>query len=365
MSDHYHIIVLPGDGIGPEVIGSAQAVLQAVAGRFGFEVTVEERNIGGVAIDREGAPLADETLSACSSNRVDAVLLGAIGGPKWDALSGANRPEAGLLRLRAGLGVFSNLRPVRISEPLAHLSVLPRAKVVGTDLLVVRELTGGIYFGRPREKAVEYAFDTMSYSVEEIDRIAKVAFEWARQRKRKVTSVDKANVLAVSELWRERVQAIGSSEYPDVELNHLYVDNAAMQLVLNPAQFDVILTGNLFGDILSDLSSTLAGSLGLLPSASVGGSTPLFEPVHGSAPDIARKNVANPIAAVLSCAMMLDSWQENEAASAIRKAVSQTLADGYLTADLIRGADLPVSTNQFTEHLVASLSRLASPSPIS
>jgi len=270
-----------------------------------------------------------------------------------------------LLRLRKGLDVFANLRPVEVTSSLAHLSVLPKDKVAGTDLLVVRELTGGIYFGKPRSRSEQGALDTMVYSVEEIDRIARVAFEWARRRRRKVTSVDKANVLAVSELWRERVRQIAASEYPDIELDHLYVDNAAMQLVLDPRQFDVILTGNLFGDILSDLSSTLAGSLGLLPSASTGGRTPLFEPVHGSAPDIAGQDIANPTAAILSCAMMFDSWNESGAANEIRNAVIQTLADGIFTADLVRDGTAAAGTNTFTDHIITCLTRQVSPSTVS
>jgi len=365
MSDSYHIIELHGDGIGPEVIGSARRVMEAVAERHGISLSFQEMEIGGVSIDRCGEPLSEATLAACAADSTDGVFLGAIGGPTWDHLKGNHRPEAGLLQLRAGLDVFANLRPVAVSESLAHLSVLPEEKVAGTDLLVVRELTGGIYFGRPRERSEKRALDTMVYSVDEIDRIVRVAFEWARKRRGKVTSVDKANVLAVSELWRERVKDIAASENPDIELNHLYVDNAAMQLVLDPRQFDVILTGNLFGDILSDLSSTLAGSLGLLPSASVGGSRALFEPVHGSAPDIAGKDIANPSAAILSGAMMFDSWQETAAATDIRNAVAQTLADGIFTADLVRGSTDSAGTEEFTNHILACLARRVSPSTVS
>ena len=281
--------------------------------------------------------------------------MGAIGGPRWDHLKGEERPEGGLLALRSGLGVFANLRPVSVPASLAHLSVLPPKKVEGTDILVVRELIGGIYFGKPRVLEAEYAVDTMTYSVAEIERITRVACTWARRRKGHITSVDKANVLAVSRLWRETATRIARDEFPDIQMDHLYVDNAAMQLVLNPRQFDVILTGNLFGDILSDLSSTLAGSLGLLPSACLGGITPLFEPVHGSAPELAGKDSANPVGAILSAGMMLEEWGESEAAKSVRLAVENTLKAGYWTADLVSGGRGSISTSAFVSELITHI----------
>ena len=282
----------------------------------------------------------------------DAILLGAIGGPKWDKQPPDLRPESGLLRLRKELGAFANLRPVSVPAALASQSVLPADRVAGTDLVVVRELTGGIYFGEPRQYGSEESFDTMRYSAIEIDRIARIAFDQAKMRGGDVTSVDKANVLASSRLWRERVTRLQVAEYPDVSLRHMYVDNAAMQLVRDPRSFDVLLTGNLFGDILSDLASTLSGSLGLLPSASLGGDTPLFEPVHGSAPDIASQGKANPVAAMLSGAMLFDELQLSELANDIRQAIDQTLKKGISTSDL---SDPGVSTSYFTDHVLKAL----------
>ncbi len=355
MRSSKHIVLLPGDGIGPEVTKAAQSVLEKVAGTFNLALTFEERPFGGAAIDKEGRPLPPETLSACE--KADGVLMGAIGGPKWDHLNGEDRPEGGLLALRSGLGVFANLRPVAVPASLAHLSALPPAKVAGADILVVRELIGGIYFGKPRILEAEYALDTMRYSVGEIERITRVACAWSLRRSGRVTSVDKANVLAVSRLWRETASRIARDEFPDVQMNHLYVDNAAMQLVLNPLQFDVILTGNLFGDILSDLASTLAGSLGLLPSACLGGSTPLFEPVHGSAPELAGKDVANPVAAILSAAMMLEEWGEAAAAKCIRQAVEDTLKAGWRTADLVVDGSPSVQTSTFVSEIILHIGR--------
>ncbi len=361
MSDPFHIVLLPGDGVGEEVTTSARRVLEAASERLGFSMSFEEKAFGGAGIESSGNPLPDGTLKACKE--ADAVLLGAIGGPQWDHLSGELRPEAGLLRLRAELGVFANLRPTVVPKSLAHLSILPAEIVAGADVLVVRELTGGIYFGEPREYTPTRAFDTMTYSAEEIDRIARVAFERANRRRQRVTSVDKANVLAVSRLWRERVSYIGANEFPDIELVHMYVDNAAMQMILNPLQFDVLLTGNLFGDILSDLSSTLVGSLGLLPSASLGGITPLFEPVHGSAPELAGTNSANPIGAILSGAMMLDELGEYPAAMHIAEGVSGALTLGALTEDLTPDGRSSVSTSDFTDHVLAYLHESAVSTP--
>ncbi len=337
-SNKYTVVLLPGDGIGPEVTDEAVKVLDAVAAGDGFTVAYQTLPVGGAAIDECGSPLPNDVLDRC--READAVLLGAVGGPKWDELQGDRRPESGLLRLRKELGVYANLRPVAVPEALADASPLRPEIARGTDLLVVRELTGGIYFGTPAgregEGPEEVAYNTMRYTAGEVERVARVAFEWARRRSGRVTSVDKANVLVVSRLWREVVARLHREEFPDVTLGHMYVDNAAMQLVLNPRQFDVIVTGNLFGDILSDAAATLGGSLGLLPSASVGGRVPLFEPVHGSAPDIAGQGKANPIAAILSVAMLLQEWGRASSAEAVRQGVEAALATGARTADLWR-----------------------------
>ena len=348
MSKTYKITLLPGDGIGPEVIAEAVKVLDAVASKHGFSLEYSEQKAGGAAIDAYNDPMPDAVVEACKAS--DAVLLGAVGGPKWDHLTGALRPESGLLKIRKELGAFANLRPVTVPESLAENSPLRPEAVAGLDLFTVRELTGGIYFGQPvgeeGEGDEKKAWNTMVYSVGEIKRVARVAFEWARKRRNKVLSVDKANVLAVSRLWRDTVKALHEAEYPDVELDHMYIDNAAMQMVINPRQFDVILTGNIFGDILSDASATLGGSLGLLPSASVGGPVGLFEPVHGSAPDIAGQGKANPLATILSAAMMLDTLDEGDAANAIRKGVEAVLDQGYRTGDLWREGNTLASTTE-------------------
>lgn len=348
MSRPIHIALLPGDGIGPEVTLAAVAVLRAVAGNQGFEVRFSEHLVGGAAIDGAGAPLPPETLRACKE--ADAVFLGAVGGPQWDAGTGAMRPEAGLLALRKELGTFANLRPVAVPPALAARSPLRPEQVSGADLLIVRELTGGIYFGQPREESETNALDTMRYTRPEVVRIAHVAAEWARRRGSYVTSVDKANVLASSRLWRSAVVEVMAG-YPDIQLDHLYVDNAAMQIVRDPRRFDVILTGNLFGDILSDLAATLPGSLGVLPSASVGTGVGIFEPVHGSAPDIAGKDIANPTGAVLSMAMMMDHLARPAAAWALRQGVQGAMDEGLFTADLA-GLGRPVGTAQMTEAIV-------------
>lgn len=346
----YNIVVLPGDGIGPEVIHEARRVLDRCAEKYGFRIHATEDLAGGAAIDAYQDPMPDSVVARCKA--ADAVLLGSVGGPQWDHLTGKMRPESGLLKIRKELGVFANLRPVAVPESLAGASPLRPEAVRGTDMLVVRELTGGIYFGEPRGRSGtpgnETAWNTMIYTTPEIDRVARVAFEWARKRRGKLCSVDKANVLVVSQLWRETVTAIGKADYPDVELSHMYVDNAAMQLVLKPTQFDVIVTGNLFGDILSDASATLGGSLGLLPSASLGtpGTPGLFEPIHGSAPDIAGKGIANPIATILTIAMMLDHLGEGAAAADIRAAVDAALLSGARTADLWKENLTRVSTTE-------------------
>ncbi len=327
------IAVLPGDGIGPEVTKQAIKVLDAVAGRFGcfFEYCYAE--VGAAAIDLTGDPLPDITLEACLN--ADAILFGAIGDPKYDNDPSAKvRPEQGLLRLRKELGLYANIRPVITYEKLLHLSPLREERINGVDLVIFRELTGGIYFGEKGLSADgQEAFDTCTYTVEEILRISRLAFEQARLRRGKVALVDKANVMETSRLWRKTVREL-AAEYPEVELDFMFVDNAAMQLIQNPRQFDVILTSNMFGDILSDEASVLTGSIGLLPSASIGLHTSLFEPIHGSYPQGAGRDIANPMAAILSAAMLLESLQMPEAASAIRLAVRHILEKGIGTVDL-------------------------------
>ncbi len=327
----FKIAVLPGDGIGPEVTAQAVRVLDTVADRFGYTFHYTFADVGAVAIDRHGDPLPEVTLQICQE--ADAILFGAIGHPKYDNDPGAKiRPEQGLLRLRKSLGLFANIRPVTLYPTLAHLSPLRADKLVGVDMVIYRELTGGIYFGE-KGRTKDGAFDHCSYTVLEIERISRLAFEAARTRRKKVTLVDKANVLETSRLWRSVVQEI-SAEYPDITLDWMYVDNAAMQLIQYPAHFDVLLTENMFGDILSDEASVLPGSMGLLPSASVGAKTALFEPIHGSYPQAAGQDIANPMAAILSAAMLLDSFQLTAAADSIRDAVRQVLESGAGTADL-------------------------------
>lgn len=339
MTKAYRITLLPGDGIGPEIIAVAVDVLKLVGKQCNLEFSFEEALIGGAAIDATGEPLPAKTLEICRNS--DAVMLAAIGGYKWDNLPRHQRPETGLLGLRAGLGLFANLRPATILPQLIDASSLKKEVVEGVDIMVVRELTGGIYFGQPKgifetETGEKRGVNTMAYTEGEIDRIAKVGLETAQKRQGRLCSVDKANVLDVSQLWRDRVIAM-ATQYPDVELTHLYVDNAAMQLVRAPKQFDTIVTGNLFGDILSDAAAMLTGSIGMLPSASLGAANPgVFEPVHGSAPDIAGEDKANPLAQVLSAAMMLRyGLNEPEAATKIEQAVLQVLDQGYRTGDIM------------------------------
>jgi len=328
----YKIAVIKGDGIGPEIVNEAIKVLDAVCTNEDFELSYEDYLMGGCAYDVTGNPLPDETVVGCKAS--DAILFGAIGGEKWDKLERHLRPESGLLKLRSELGVFANLRPTNVFDELVDASTIKPEVLKGVDLFVVRELTGGIYFGQPREKTADMAYNTMVYTKEEIRRIAVVAFDSAMKRRKEVCSVDKANVLEVSQLWRETVEEV-AKDYPEVKLSHMYVDNAAMQLVRNPKQFDVILTGNIFGDILSDEASMISGSIGLLPSASVGGAVGLFEPIHGSAPDIAGQGISNPIATIMSAAMMLRfALGEEKAADRIEKAVAMVLKDGYRTKDL-------------------------------
>ncbi|HEU4402129.1 MAG TPA: 3-isopropylmalate dehydrogenase [Candidatus Polarisedimenticolia bacterium] len=355
------VVLLPGDGIGREVIAAAAEVLREAAGRAGVVLDLHEHLAGGAAIDAVGVPLPEETLRAAKG--ADAVLLGAVGSPRHDALPRERRPERALLGLRQGLGVYANLRPVKLHPALVTASPLRPEVVRGTDLLIVRELTGGIYFGTPRgikgrgERRV--AANTMTYSVGEIRRIARVAFEAARGRRGKVTSVDKANILETSQLWREIVNDTGR-DYPDVALDHLYVDNAAMQIVARPASFDVILTENMFGDILSDEAAMLAGGIGMLPSASLGEGTGLYEPVHGSAPDIAGRGIANPLAAILSAAMLLrHSLDLPDEAAHIEGAVARVLEEGARTADLARPGEPALSTRDMGERVRQALRRVA------
>lgn len=331
---NYNITVLKGDGIGPEVIDQTVEILKIIGQKYGFGFTFHEELMGGCAIDAFGEPLPEKTIKRCKET--DAVLLGAVGGPKWDTLPGNLRPEAGLLGLRAALGLFANLRPAVIYEALKDASPL-KTEIIkdGIDIMVVRELTGGIYFGEKGRIGSDTAYDTEKYSIFEIERIARVAFEAAGKRKGAVTSVDKANVLESSRLWREVLIKV-SREYPDITLNHMYVDNAAMQLIRKPDQFDVIVTSNIFGDILSDEASMITGSIGMLPSASIGtGTLGLYEPIHGSAPDIAGKDKANPIATILSGAMMLKySLKLDKAAKDIETTVNRVLEKGYRTVDI-------------------------------
>jgi 3-isopropylmalate dehydrogenase len=339
MTQHYRITLLSGDGIGPEIMAVAVEVLQVIGKQLDLTFAFQEALMGGAAIDAKGEPLPAETLELCKNS--DAVLLAAIGGYKWDSLPRHLRPETGLLGLRAGLGLFANLRPAKILPQLVDASSLKREIVEGVDILVVRELTGGVYFGQPKgifatETGEKRGVNTMAYTESEIDRIGRVGFETAQKRGKKLCSVDKANVLEVSQLWRDRITAL-AAEYPDVELSHMYVDNAAMQLVRYPKQFDTIVTSNLFGDILSDAAAMLTGSIGMLPSASLGASGPgVFEPVHGSAPDIAGQDKANPLAQILSAAMMLRyGLHQPTAADRLEQAVLTVLDQGKRTGDIM------------------------------
>jgi len=355
----YNICVMPGDGIGPEIVAEAVKVMDVVGKKYGLEFAFTEAVIGGAAIDATGGPLPAATVAACKA--ADAVLLGAVGGPKWDVLDPSIRPEKGLLGIRKALGLFANLRPAKLFPELAAACCL-RPDIVGQglDVMVVRELTGGAYFGEPRgieERGGEkVGFNTMVYAEHEVRRIAKVGFETARKRRGKLCSVDKANVLDVSRLWRAVVLEV-AKDYPDVELSHLYVDNAAMQLVRAPSQFDVIVTENLFGDILSDEAAVITGSIGMLPSASLGAANPgLYEPIHGSAPDIAGQDKANPLATILSVAMMLKhSFNEAAAADAIEAACSKVLAEGYRTGDIMEPGKTAVGCKAMGDLVVARL----------
>jgi 3-isopropylmalate dehydrogenase len=354
----FRIAVLPGDGIGPEVIAQAVRVLHAIGERFGHRFLCDSFPIGGTALRLTGVPLPPETLDGCLQS--DAVLLGAVGAPEFDKNPPHLKPETALLQLRQQLNTYANLRPAYLHEPLIATSPLKREVVEGTDVLIVRELTGGVYFGHPRgfettDEGLDSAFNTMCYNRHEIERVAHIAFQAAGRRRQRVTSVDKANVLETSQLWRTVVSDLGLF-YPDVQLDHVYVDTCAMQLISNPRRFDVILTENLFGDILSDEAAMLTGSIGMLPSASIGGRVGIYEPVHGSAPDIAGKDVANPLAAIASAAMMLRySFDFEDEAIAIEQAIALTLRLGYRTADIYRGDGQPVGTREMGDQVLASL----------
>ncbi|MBM3421944.1 MAG: 3-isopropylmalate dehydrogenase [Chlorobi bacterium] len=349
----YKIVSIPGDGIGPEVVAGAVAVMNRLSEKHGFTVSIEEHPFGGASYDLHGEMLTKETLEACRN--CDAVLLGAVGGPKWENLPHEQKPEAALLKIRKELGLFANLRPAKIYDALIDASSLKADVVGGTDFIVFRELTGGIYFGQPRGYDENKGWNTMVYERYEVERIARLAFEAARKRGGKVTSIDKANVLEVSQLWRNVVHEV-HRDFPDTELADMYVDNAAMQIVRNPKQFDVIVTGNLFGDILSDIAGMITGSLGMLPSASIGKSHALYEPIHGSAPDIAGQNKANPIATIASVAMMFEhSFCMPDVADEIYKAIEASLAEGLRTADITAAGQKPVSTTEMTASIVKNL----------
>lgn len=354
------ILILAGDGIGPEIMGAAEQVLAAVNQQFNLDLAWSHGLLGGCSIDAFGVPLADETLA--TARAADAILLGAVGGYKWDTIERSVRPERGLLKIRSELNLFANLRPAILYPQLADASSLKPEIVAGLDILIVRELTGGIYFGQPRgirtlENGEKEGFNTDVYRESEIKRIARVAFEMARLRGSKVCSVDKANVLEVTELWKQVVTELQQAGYPDIALSHMYVDNAAMQLVKAPKQFDVIVTGNLFGDILSDEASMLTGSIGMLPSASLDeNGKGMYEPCHGSAPDIAGQNIANPLATILSVAMMLRyTFKQEAAAKAIEDAVGRVLDQGLRTGDIMSAGMTKVGTKEMGEAVVKAL----------
>lgn len=350
----YNIAVIPGDGIGPEVVKSTIDVMESIAKKYDHKFIFDEVYMGGCAIDKFGDPLPDSELDKCL--KADSVLLGAVGGPKWDNVDSSKRPEKGLLKLRKNMKVYSNLRPAKIIPVLENASPLKKEVIKnGVDIMMVRELTGGIYFGERGRNETE-AYDVEKYSVEEVKRIAKIGFEMAQMRNKKLTSVDKANVLESSRFWREIVEEM-AKDYPDVEVNHIYVDNMAMQIVSNPSQFDVVVTSNIFGDILSDLLAAVCGSIGIIESASIGETkNGLYEPIHGSAPDIAGKDIANPIATILSSAMMLEiSFGLRDEAKEIRNAIEKVLEQGYRTPDLYEGTEsnqIKVGNKEMTEKII-------------
>ena len=353
------ITVLPGDGIGSEIVREALKVLEMLRDRHGLDISWQEALIGGAGFDEAGSPLPEETLALAKNS--DAVLLGAVGGPKWEPLDKPLRPETGLLDIRAGLGLFANYRPTKVHRQLIDASTLKPEVIDGVDILVVRELVSGIYFGQPRgietlADGQQRGFNTLSYTTNEIERIARKAFEAARLRSGRVCSVDKANVLESTEFWRQVVTKLHQEEYSDIELSHMYVDNAAMQLIRNPRQFDVIVTTNMFGDILSDEASMLTGSIGMLPSASIGEEYAMYEPIHGSAPDIAGQDLANPLATILSVAMMLRfSLNSPDLADRVETAVDQVLSDGIRTADLAAAGAPSVSCSEMGDAVCARL----------
>jgi len=369
MSANKKLLVLPGDGIGPEVMGEVRRVMDWMQARRAVSFDVEEGLVGGIAIDHEGTPCSDATVARAKA--ADAVLFGSVGGPKWDGLPFEQRPELGILRLRKGLELFANLRPAVVMEPLAEASALRPDLVSGLDIMIVRESTGGVYFGEPRGVTTgadgkRTGFDTQIYHEDEIARVARVAFDLARQRRNKVTSVEKANVMQSGRLWRAVVGEVHRAEYADVELENMYADNCAMQLASRPKQFDVILGDNLFGDILSDLAAALTGSLGMLPSATLGAVQPsgkrhaLYEPIHGSAPDIAGKGIANPCAQLLSFAMLLRySFGMDEDAGLIEQAIERVLQSGLRTADIMQTGRARVGTAVMGEAIVRELEKLA------
>lgn len=353
---NYKVVLLPGDGIGPEVTNSAVKVLQNVGSKYLIDFEFDEKLIGGASYEKFGNPLTDETLKACYN--ADVVFLGAVGGYKWESLPHELKPEAALLKLRKSLGLYANVRPAKVYKALLDGSTLKANVLDGTDFIVLRELTGGIYFGQPRGYDESRGWNTMVYEKNEVKRIAQKGFELARLRNKQVTSVDKANVLEVSQFWRSVVHEV-HNEFPDVELKDMYVDNAAMQIVRSPKQFDIILTSNLFGDILSDIAGMITGSLGMLPSASLGNKYALYEPVHGSAPDIAGQNKANPLAAISSVAMMFHySLKIPKAAELVEEAIEKTLAQGLRTADIYSEGSKLVSTDEMTETILKNINTI-------
>ena len=354
MTSKKNILFLPGDGIGPEVSAEAEKVLVHISRLHHIDLEISKMLIGGIAIDQEGSPISKETIEI--AKKADAIFLGGVGGPKWDALKPSLKPEKGLLKLRSELDLFANLRPSMSFEGLEDSSSLKKEIIESLDILIVRELTGGIYFGNPREINAESALNTMIYSTKEVERIAEVAFEAAMKRNKKICSVDKANVLEVSEFWRKIMIKV-SKKYPEVILEHMLVDNAAMQLVQNPKQFDVIVSSNLFGDILSDISSVLSGSIGMLPSASLNSASKgLYEPVHGTAPDIAGKSIANPLASILSIGMMFKySFSQEDISIKIENAVKKVISDGYVTKDIAVNNSKVVSTQEMGDLIIANL----------
>ncbi len=359
---NYKVVLLPGDGIGPEVTNAAVQVLKNVGSKFQIEFEFDEKLIGGASYEAFGNPLTDETLYACY--KADVVFLGAVGGYKWESLPHELKPEAALLKLRKSLGLYANVRPAKVYKALVDGSTLKSDVLEGTDFIVLRELTGGIYFGQPRGYDENHGWNTMVYDKNEVKRIAQKAFELARLRNKQVTSVDKANVLEVSQFWRTIVHEV-QKDFPDVELKDMYVDNAAMQIVRSPKQFDIILTSNLFGDILSDIAGMITGSLGMLPSASLGNKYALYEPVHGSAPDIAGQNKANPLAAIASVAMMFHySLKIPKAAELVEEAIEKTLAQGLRTADIFSEGCKLVSTDEMTETILKNINTIFVENPV-